>query len=75
MDGLCGTSGRKWNGYRILVGKSEGRKLLLRPGCGSEDILTGILKNQDGRAWTVFIYRCQGWVEGCYEHSVEFLVP
>jgi hypothetical protein len=25
------------NGYRILVGKSEGRKLLLRPGCGFED--------------------------------------
>jgi hypothetical protein len=43
-----------------LVGKIEGRKLLLRPGCGSEDILTGILKNQDGRAWTVFIYHCQG---------------
>jgi len=27
-----------------LVGKSEGRKLLLRPGCGSEDDIKKYLK-------------------------------
>jgi hypothetical protein len=32
-------------------------------------ILTRILKKQDGRALTVFIYHIQGGVEGCYEHS------
>jgi len=34
----------KLNGYRILVGKSEGRKLLLRPGCGSDDDINKDLK-------------------------------
>jgi hypothetical protein len=63
-----------------LVGKSEGRKLLLRPGCGSEDAVNKDLKETRWGGMDC-IYLCQGWVEaqiindgmGCCEHSYETL--
>jgi hypothetical protein len=31
LDRACSTNGEKWNGYRILVGKPEGKRPLRRP--------------------------------------------
>jgi transposase len=31
MGGACSTNGEKWNSYRILVGKREGKRPLGRP--------------------------------------------
>jgi hypothetical protein len=31
MGGTCGTNGEKWNVYRLLVGKPEGKRPLGRP--------------------------------------------
>jgi hypothetical protein len=37
MGKACSTHGEKRNAYRGLVGKSEGKKPLGRPGCRSEN--------------------------------------
>jgi hypothetical protein len=43
------------NIFGIMVGKHEGRKLILRPGCGLEGDINMDLKEVNGRAWTGFI--------------------
>jgi hypothetical protein len=45
----CGTCGMKRNAYRVLVGKSEGKRLLGRPRHGRGIILKWILKKENGR--------------------------
>jgi hypothetical protein len=37
MDGACSANGEKWNEYRILVGKPEGKRPLGRPRRRCED--------------------------------------
>jgi hypothetical protein len=53
--------GEKRNAYRILVGKSEGRRPLLRPRRSWEDIiLRWILETYDGVVWTGLIWLRMG---------------
>jgi hypothetical protein len=37
MGRICSTNGEKRNAYRILMGKSEGKRALGRPRCRWED--------------------------------------
>jgi hypothetical protein len=33
MGGACGTNGKKWNAYKLLLGKPEGSRPLGKPRC------------------------------------------
>jgi hypothetical protein len=48
--------GEKMNGYRILVGKPEGKRPLGRPRVGGRIILRWILERYDGVVWTGLIF-------------------
>jgi len=56
--------GEMRNVYKILVGKTEGKRPLGRRSSRWEGILEGVLKKQDGRLWTGFswprIWTCGG---------------
>jgi hypothetical protein len=58
----------KRNVYSILVGKTEEKRHLQDPGVGEIMTLKLILKKQDGRMWTVFIWLRVG---SCCEHGSE----
>ena len=45
----------KRNAYRVLVGRLQGRESLKDMGIVGRIILNGILKKQDGRAWSEFV--------------------
>ena len=57
----------KWNCYRVLVEKSEGRKLLLRPGCGSEDDIKKDLKETRWEALECVYLSLPGMGEHSYD--------
>jgi hypothetical protein len=44
------------NAYRVLVGRLQGRDGLKDKGIVGRMILRGILKKQDGRAWSEFVW-------------------
>jgi hypothetical protein len=46
------TNGEKRIAYRILVGKSEGKRPLGRPRCRWVDNIEKILERYDGMVWT-----------------------
>jgi len=53
MGRACSTCGREWRGaYRVLVGKSEGKRPLQR----SRITLKWIFKKWDEEAWTGLIW-------------------
>jgi hypothetical protein len=43
--------GEKRNAYRVLVGKAEGQRPLVRPRLRWRIMLKWILHKQDGRVW------------------------
>jgi hypothetical protein len=56
MDRKCSTNGGKRNGYRIFVGKPEGRRPLEDQDVGGWTILKQILERKDGMVWTGSIW-------------------
>jgi hypothetical protein len=48
--------GEKRNAYRLLVGKSEGRRPLGRPRCSGWIILGWILERWNGVMWTGLVW-------------------
>jgi hypothetical protein len=44
MGRACSTNWEKRNAYRIFVGKPEGKRLLERPRCKSEDNIKTVLR-------------------------------
>ena len=49
--GHVASTGEKWNAYRVLVSKIEGKGTLRNLGIDVRTILTWILKKYDGSAW------------------------
>jgi hypothetical protein len=47
--------GKKWNAYRVLVGKPERKRSLGELNLGRRIILRWIFKELDGIVWTLFI--------------------
>jgi hypothetical protein len=50
--------------YRILVGRTEGRRSIGRPDVDGRVILKWIFKKWDGRAWTGLIWLRIGTIGG-----------
>jgi hypothetical protein len=44
MGRTCSMHGEKWNEYRIMVGKPEGKRPLGRPRCGWESNIKLVLE-------------------------------
>jgi hypothetical protein len=64
MGRACGIHGEKKNAYRILVGTSEGKRLLGRLDNGWRIILKWMLQKSDGVVWTVLIWLRIGRTSG-----------
>jgi hypothetical protein len=73
MGRTCSTNGEKRNGYRILVGKPEGKRPLGRPRLRWMDNIKMDLREigWDGMVWAGSICSVQGSVEGSCEHRNE----
>jgi hypothetical protein len=56
MSGACSMYGESRGAYRVLVGKPEGRRLLLRARLNSEDNIKMDLRDLVCRALTVLIW-------------------
>jgi hypothetical protein len=65
MSKACSTHGKKWNVYRILVEKPEGKNALGRPRCTLEDITKVDLREIGWSVWTGLTWlriRKNGWL-------------
>jgi hypothetical protein len=56
LGGICRTNWRDGNAYRILAGKSEGKKLLGRQSASKKIVLKLTLEKQCVRMWIGFRY-------------------
>jgi hypothetical protein len=56
----CSKHKGKCNAYRVLVSKTEGKKLLRNQGIDVRTILIWMLKKYDGRAWTGVMWFKEG---------------
>jgi hypothetical protein len=56
MGRACSTNGEKRNTYRLLVGKTEGKKPLGRPRHRWVDNIRMFLERWDGVMWTGFAW-------------------
>jgi len=55
-EGRVACIGKKRGGYRILVGKPEGKRPLVRPRCRWEDNTKMVLQEVEWSAWTGLIW-------------------
>ena len=56
MGGTCSKYGEMRGIYRVLVGKTEGKRPLGRHRCGWEDSIKRDLQKVDRKAWTGLIW-------------------
>jgi hypothetical protein len=57
MGGSCSTNGEKWDAYRLLVGKPEGKRPLGRPRRRWVDnIRMDLGRGGDGVMWTGLVW-------------------